>query len=136
MHEAEGKPEAFDLIIQAGGLWPDPLTMSSLRDFYIKRKDWDKAWEVAQKGVYEQRGWLFKHYFPGLFTLNQIARARILKERAFLNTDMALLKDSLREYRQLLSQWRPEATTYHLGQSVRREADQVQAAVTEGVRHG
>ena len=127
IREARGE-DSFDSLNRAHGLWGDPLTMSSMRDLFVKKKRWVEARDMADR-IHQDRGRIFKHFFPGLFTLNQIARARILKE-------MSLFEESLREYQQLMELWHTgEAGTYPLFLSIRGEADRVRTLRAQGVRH-
>lgn len=99
------------LLNQASGLWPDPLTLSSVRDYFMSRGMWDRA-EAAASRIDEDRGRIFKHQFPGLFTLNQIAHIKIFAK-------LSRLDDSSRVYDQLMKHWDTGAEAFPMFRAIR-----------------
>ena len=107
--------DGFELLNEARGEWEDPLTLGSIRDYFAAHGYWDKAREVAAR-IHEDRGRIFKHSFPGLFTLNQIARIKI-------STKLSLSGDASRMYQQLITQWDTGAEAFSMFRAIRGAAD-------------
>ena len=112
------------------GLWDDPLARLSLMNYYLEHKLHKQALVHADI-LFEQRGRIFKRYFPGWFLMNQIAKARILA------AEVSSLGSSLRTYNQIQQQWQGEdMTKYKLGRDVLLETRQVQTLLSKGGPNG
>ena len=127
---ARGEEGGFERLDEGFGLWDDPLARMSLMNYYLERKLYKQALPHA-KSLFEQRGRIFKRYFPGWFLMNQLAQARILA------ADVSSLASSLRTYKQIHQQWQGEdMTKYKLGQEVLGETRRIQTLLSKGGPNG
>lgn len=127
---AQGEEGGFEQLSEGFGLWDDPLTRMSLMNYYMERNAYKRALAHAE-ALFEQRGRIFKRYFPGWFLMNQIAHARILA------ADVSSLGSSLRTYQQIHQQWQgTDMSNYKLGRDVLLETRQIQTLLSKGGQNG
>jgi tetratricopeptide (TPR) repeat protein len=85
---------AQEQLIEAKGLWPDPIALYSVARFQNRRKDFESASNTLTL-LEEARGRAYRLFFPGLVFLGRIERARAL-------AGVSRFEESFRLYRQVM----------------------------------
>ena len=109
--------QAGNLLLEASGLRPDPLTLITLAEWQGRRNA-----HLARLATLEllelQRPSILRHYFPGLVVLCWIERARCLAK-------LSRFPESLRLYERVLNHWLPQAGTYKVVRLARSEHERL-----------
>ncbi len=98
--------KAGDLLGEARGLWPDPLTLWSVCRWQMQQKDFVGALATLEV-INQQRGRMLRRGFPGLTVLAWIDQARCLAL-------MSRFGEALRVYERVLNCWHPNAAAFSL----------------------
>jgi serine/threonine protein kinase len=118
---------ATELLSEACGLWPDPLTLFSDAEWHFRRHECEQCVVVLDK-IEEQRGRLLRLYFPGLLVLSRLMRARCL-------VVMSRFAEAQRIYEQILNLWRQHAGSFPLVRQIGTEYLSLQRHSIKGDKH-
>ena len=84
-------------LIEANGLWPDPITLYVLGRFQCRRRDYEAAVSTLEM-LEAARGRVYHLFFPGLVALGRLELAQALAA-------LSRPEESLRLYKQVLDGW-------------------------------
>ncbi|MBZ5606385.1 MAG: protein kinase [Acidobacteriia bacterium] len=106
---------AAALLNQAVGLWPDPLTLYAQARHLARGGDFPGVLNVCDR-LEEQRGLIYKRYFPGLAVLGWIEQARAL-------THLSRFEEARRVYQRIGAHWLKGPREYNITRAVRGEIE-------------
>jgi len=107
-------PEAAsEILIEARGLWPDPITLYGVGRFQSRAGDQAGALTTLEM-LEEARGRAYRLFFPGLVALGRVERARVL-------AGLGRRGESAKLYRQVLADWGSGAAKFSIFTQVQSE---------------